>query len=135
MNIKTLISVTAVGLAAALSAGAAQAHTDVRWSVSIGVPALPVYVQPAVAAPVYVEPAPVIYAPPPPPRPVYVQPAPAYGYGYGYGVVYREPTRWDRDADGVPDRYERHHHGRGWDRDRDGVPDRYDRRPDNPWRH
>jgi len=121
MKIKT-IAALALGAAAALGSGLAQAHTDVRWSVSIGVPVMPVYSQPA---PVYVEPAPVVYLPPP--RPVYVQPAPVYGYGYRY------PTQWDRDADGIPDRYERRH-GRHWDRDRDGVPDRYDRRPDDPWR-
>jgi len=89
--------------------------------VSIAAP-LPVYVQ---SAPVYLEPRPVYVQP----RPVYVEPAPVY-----YGRDYRYPTRWDRDADGIPDRYERHH-GRRGDRDRDGVPDRYDRRPENPWRY
>ena len=34
---------------------------------------------------------------------------------------------YDRDHDGVQDRYDR-------DRDGDGVPNRYDRRPDNPYR-
>lgn len=126
MNFKTLAVVT-LALGGALGAGLAQAHTDVRWSVSIGVPIAPVYAQPM---PVYVEPAPVYIQP----RPVYVQPIPVYG-GPAYGY-YRAPTRWDRDADGVPDRYERRHsHERRWDRDRDGVPDRYDRRPENPWRH
>jgi len=33
----------------------------------------------------------------------------------------------DRDADGVPNRYDR-------DRDNDGVRNRYDSRPDNPYR-
>jgi hypothetical protein len=33
----------------------------------------------------------------------------------------------DRDADGVPNRYDA-------DRDNDGVRNRYDRRPDNPYR-
>ncbi len=32
----------------------------------------------------------------------------------------------DRDADGVPNRYDR-------DRDNDGVPNRYDPRPNNPY--
>src|SRR5882672_5775035 len=102
MNIKTTFAAVAIVAAGAMGTSLAQAHTDVRWSVSIGVP-LPVYVQPA---PVYVEPAPVYVEP----RPVYVQPAPVYvrpepvysGYGYRY------PTRWDRD--------ERHHHERHWDR-------------------
>jgi len=62
-------------------------------------------------------------------RPHYVQ-GPSYSY--------REPSReyyyhdrsrhWDRDHDGIPNRYDR-------DRDGDGVPNRYDRRPDNPYRH
>lgn len=62
-------------------------------------------------------------------RPTYVQ---------GPSYIYREPGReyyyhdrsrhWDRDHDGIPNRYDR-------DRDGDGVPNRYDRRPDNPYRH
>ena len=32
--------------------------------------------------------------------------------------------RWDRDGDGVPNRYDRNLRG---DRDRDGIPNRYDR--------
>ncbi|MGJ7916336.1 hypothetical protein ACI48D_12790 [Massilia sp. LXY-6] len=70
----------------------------------------------------------------------------AYGGDRGYGRVYERG--WDRDRDGIPDRYEhrggwdrdrdgipdRYEHQRGWDRDGDGVPNRYDRRPDNPWR-
>jgi hypothetical protein len=105
----------------ALSAGLAQAHTDVQWSVSIGLPFLPIYAQPA---PVYVQPAPVYVQPAPvyvQPAPVYVRPAPVvYGrpvvvYGralpfYGYG----RPTRWDHDGDGIANRYDRH--------------------PANPWR-
>ncbi|MDN3919138.1 hypothetical protein QWJ38_02480 [Pelomonas sp. PFR6] len=115
----------------ALGAKAAQAHTDVRWSVSIGLPALPVYVAPA---PVYAPPPPpVVYAP----APVYVPPAPVvvYGgapvrsyYGGNYGGYY---------GGGYGHRGG-HHHGQPqqvrWDRDRDGVPDRWDRRPDNPYR-
>jgi hypothetical protein len=34
-------------------------------------------------------------------------------------------SRWDRDGDGVPDRYER---PRNWDRNHNGVPDRYESR-------
>ena len=127
MNLIKTFATAALAATCALGAGLAQAGSDVRWSVSIGAPLFPVYSQPA---PVYVEPAPVSYRPAP--RPVYVEPGvygrPADGYGY------REPTRWDRDADGVPDRYERHGHRRHWDSDRDGVPDRYDRRPENPYR-
>ena len=126
VRIKT-IAALAIAVTGALGAGIAQARPDVSWSVSIGGP-LQVYGQPYYSQPepVYYEPAPVYVQP----RPVYVQPQPYYGRE----VQYRYPTRWDRDADGIPDRYERRH-GRHWDRDRDGVPDRYDRRPGDSWRH
>lgn len=122
MSLNRHLALALIAAAGALSAGAAAAHPDVRWAVSVNAP------------------------------PVAVQVASDRGYGvvalpvvnrYGY-PVYREPTRWDRDADGIPDRYEyrsRHHHHRHerWERcepdsDRDGVPDRYDRRPYNPHR-
>ena len=65
------------GLALAGVAGAAQARTDVHFSVGLGVP-----------APVYYAPPPVYYAPPPVyysrPAPVYYQPYyPAATYVYG----------------------------------------------------
>ncbi|WP_338760783.1 YXWGXW repeat-containing protein [Massilia sp. METH4] len=55
--------------------------------------------------------------------------------------------RGDRDHDGIPNRYDRHHgvgsdrggiasrHDRRIDSDRDGVPNRLDARPDNPRRY
>jgi hypothetical protein len=55
---------------------------------------------------------------------------PRYAYsghsGYPrYPAQYdRRPTRWDRDGDGIANRYDR-------DRDGDGVPNRFDRYPDN----
>jgi hypothetical protein len=81
-------------LAGALGAGVAQAHerADVQWSVTVGTP---LYGQPVYSAPVYTAP---VYRP----APVYVAPAPVYGY-HGY----REPTRWDADGDGIPNRYDR----------------------------
>jgi hypothetical protein len=45
-----------------------------------------------------------------------------YGYYDRYDRGY-----YDRDRDGVPNRYDR-------DRDGDEVPNRYDRDPDNRWR-
>ena len=54
------------------------------------------------------------------------------------------PGGWDRDGDGIPNRYDRDHHDRDRDgvsnrhdrdRDGDGVPNRHDRRPDNPYRN
>jgi hypothetical protein len=103
MSSSKLIAV-ALALTGAVAAGAAQARDDVQWSVTIGTP---VYSQPA---PVYVRPA-----------PVYVQPAPVVRY-HGY----QQPTRWDRDGDGVPNRYDRVYNPR-WDVDGDGVPNRHDR--------
>jgi hypothetical protein len=50
--------------------------------------------QPVYDAPVYRQPA-----------PVYRQHQPAYPHSR-----YQEPTRWDRDGDGVPNRYDRRDH-------------------------
>ena len=113
MSSKTLI-VSAIALTAALGAGVAQAYgrDDVQWSVTIGAP---IYSQPVYSQPVYA------------PEPVIVQPAPVYAPAYGYGYQhYRQPTRWDRDGDGIPNRYDRVYNPR-WDRDGDGIPNRYDR--------
>ena len=126
-SIKT-VAALAIAVTGILASSVAHAGPDVRWSVTIGGPAQ-FYGQP-----VYRQPEPVYYVP----APIYVQPQPIYRqeqrYDYGRPVEYRYPSRWDRDADGIPDRYERHH-GRHWDHDRDGVPDRYDRRPGDSWRH
>ena len=86
-----------VGLALLVGAGAAQARSDVHWSVGVGVPGVvigagnvaPVYYTPP--APVYYAPPPVVYAPPVyrAPRPVYYAPpvmvAPPVGYYRGHG--------------------------------------------------
>jgi hypothetical protein len=127
----------ALALAAALGSGVAQARdADVQWSVTIGTPS---------------------YGHPPPvygmPVPVYRQPAPVVHQRPAYPVVrYQEPTRWDRDGDGIPNRHDRvfnprwdvdgdgipNRHDRNdrprWDNDRDGVPNRHDRHDNNPWR-
>lgn len=118
----------ALALAGTLAAGLAQARgADVQWSVTIGAPiGVPVYTQPVYQpAPVVVRPAPV-YGVPVYNAPVYREPR--YHDGYRGGRGYREPTRWDRDGDGVPNRYDDVYNPR-WDRDGDGVPNRYDRRP------
>ncbi len=117
-SIKTNRSIALAGAAAALAvaamgfAGAAQARSNVFWSVGVGAPGAmlnvgnvgsvyqpsavyvqpqPVYVQPQS---VYVQPAPVYY----PTRQVYVRPAPIYmapqqiyygGPPYGHGYGYR----------------------------------------------
>src|SRR5262245_38483032 len=84
---------------------AAKAHPDVQWSVTIGAPCY-------APAPVYT------------PAPVYRAPAPGY-WQHGY----HQPRYWDRDGDGIPNRYDRLYNPR-WDRDGDGIPNRYDRFPD-----
>lgn len=74
-----LIATGAVLLGALGLAQAAQAHTDVRFSIGF-----PAYVAPA---PVYVQPEPVYVAP----RPVYVQPSPVY---VDPAPVYVTPGYW-----------------------------------------
>ena len=144
MNRKTLI-VGALAVAGSLAAGLAQARSEVQWSVTIGGPiGVPVYAQPypvySQPYPVYTQPYPVysqpypVYTQPVPvytqPAPVYVRPVPVYSQPYphrsrGY-VQYQEPTRWDRDGDGIPNRHDPVYNPR-WDRDGDGVPNRYER--------
>ena len=114
------IVTAALGAAAALGVvTAAQAHTDV--SFSIGFPIGPANVDPA---PVYIQPRPVYVEP----RPVYMQPRPvvvappAYVYERGWYPSYR---RFERERDWRQEwrRREwddRKHHwdrspGRGWD--------------------
>ena len=115
--------VIGLALAGALSAGLAEARgrDDVQWSVTIGGPiGAAVYGQPAYGQPVYGQPA---YGQPVYGQPVYGQPAPLHRGEHRY----QQPTRWDRDGDGIPNRYDRVYNPR-WDRDGDGVPNRYDRR-------
>jgi len=106
MNTRKL-AIISVALAGVLAAASVEARgrDDVQFSLTIGGPAW------AVA------PVPVV-------RPGFV--APSYGHGYAHERSYRAPTRWDRDGDGVPNRYDRVYNPR-WDRDGDGVPNRYDR--------
>ncbi|GEM_PF-1666580 len=113
MNNSKLVIAAALALTGALGVGMAQAHgrDDVQWSVTIGAP---IYGQ---AAPVYTPAYPVYTQP----YPVYRQPAPVYQH-HGY----RQPTRWDVDGDGIPNRFDRVYNPR-WDRDGDGIPDRYER--------
>lgn len=129
---------SALALAGVLGSGVANAgnhRADVQWSVTVG-------------APLYVQPVPVQAYP----GPVYVQPYPAYRGGDPYHSAhrhhryYREPTRWDRDGDGIPNRHDRLYNPR-WDvdgdgipnrrdrdRDGDGVPNWHDRHDNRPWR-
>ena len=66
---------------------------------------------------------------------------PAYGGWVQPAPVVRPAWGYDRDHDGIPNRYDhdRDNDGirdrRDRDRDGDGVPNRYDSRPDNPRRN
>jgi hypothetical protein len=116
----------AVVLLCAMGAGAAQARdVDVQWSVTIGTPGT------TRTVPVYSAPVPEYGYP----VPVYRQPPPVYRYVvpvYGHNRYYRVPTAWDRDGDGIPNRYDRVYNP-VWDRDGDGIPDRRDARYNPPW--
>lgn len=108
-----------LGATALAGAGTAQARDNVFWSIGVASPgvqlgvsnARPVYVQPA---PVYAQPAPVVVYPAPvvvrPPLYSYTQVPPPAVVGY-----YPPPRR-------------HHFHHRGWDRNHNGVPDRYEYR-------
>jgi hypothetical protein len=97
-----LAATGAFGVADAEAAG----ELGVQWSVTIGSP----FYAPA---PLYLPPPPLVYGPP----------APVY-----WARGHHSPRHWDRDRDGIPNRYDRRYTPR-WDRDGDGVPNRYDRHP------
>ncbi len=117
---------------AMLAAGAAQAGSNVYWSIGLNAPGVGTVISNApgyyAPAPVYAYPPQVVYEPAPrvyyPPQVVYERPAPIY---------YQGARRiHDRDRDGIPNRYDRYdnrtsRHGAYGDRDRDGIPNRYDR--------
>ncbi|MGZ5217495.1 MAG: hypothetical protein ACXWKD_15465 [Caldimonas sp.] len=105
MNAKKL-AIVSMALAGVLAAASVEAHgrDDVRFSVTIGSPG---WSQPA---------------------PVYVPVARSYDR-HDEGSYRHAPTRWDRDGDGIPNRYDRVYNP-SWDRDGDGIPNRYDRHDD-----
>ena len=124
-SIYALVAFAAVALAGLGASGAAQARSDVNWSIGIGVPGVVVgvgngyqgyqgyqghsgyapqaYYPPQ--RPVYYAPPPVYYAPPPPvyyaPRPVYYAPPVVVRPGY-YGGHYNQYR---------PQRQHRHYRG------------------------
>ena len=115
---RRFVAISALAVAVMGAATAAQARSDITWSIGISSPG--VYVQPA---PVYLPPPPVYYQPPPPvyyqSRPIYVQPAPVYvqprvvyAQPPAYGYYYDEPD-WRRAE------WERRHHWKRHKRDRD----------------
>ena len=109
----------ALGLAALVAAGAAQARSEVYFSIGVQpshvyVQPQPVYVQPQ---PVYVQPRPVYTHPQPvyvQPRPVYVQPSPGYGQHPGYYGNGRRGPWGDHDGDGVPNLHDPDHPRNQW---------------------
>jgi len=122
MSKTTFITAAALALTGTLGTSMAQAHgsDEVQWSVTIGSQVgTPMYGR---QAPVYVEPARVYTRP----APVYLEPAVVYARPWHRDHGYRQPTRWDRDGDGIPNRLDPVYNPR-WDRDGDGIPNRYDR--------
>jgi hypothetical protein len=119
MNKTRLLATAALALTGVLGVGAAQAAPDVSWTVTIGSHG------PVFPAPAIIRPAPVIVHPVP-----VMHPAPVVYPVYDHHRGYRQPTRWDRDGDGIPNRNDRLYNP-SWDRDGDGVPngrDRFDNR-------
>lgn len=133
MTRRTLYASAAIALASLGAFGAAQAQTSVY--VQAGTPA------PVVAVPVqYGPPPPPRREMVPPPRRGQVWVGGHWEWRHGRhawvpgywvrarpGYVYRQPAWVDHGG-----RWEMRRGG--WDRDGDGVPNRYDRRPDNPYR-
>ena len=103
------ITLVALALFGSLGTGLVQAQgTDVQWSVTISSP---------VGVPVYNQEAPVYRSPMPAARPVPVR----------MPQGYQQPTRWDRDGDGIPNGRD-HLFNPVWDRDGDRIANRHDRR-------
>lgn len=105
-------AITGSLLAGVLASGAAQARdgADVQWSVTIGSPR------------VHLPGGGVVWLPPiPVPRAVVVHTPPRQ-------VVYAPHGGWNTDHDDVPVRHDRVYSPR-WDRDGDGIPNRYDQSP------
>lgn len=109
------VAAAALAAAALGAASAAQAHTDVYFSVDL--PGRPVYVEPA---PVRFHPEPVYVQP----RPVYVQP-PAYAYERlwrpSYESEFERERAWQR-AEWQRREWQHRHHE--WDRFRSYGRDR-----------
>ncbi len=72
---------------------------------------------------------------------VYERERPAYNHGQPHRASPRDHGHYKRYERHHYSRHDRHHYGRGlpararYDRDRDGVPDRFDARPNNPRRY
>jgi hypothetical protein len=112
MVMNKLLGAAALAAIGGFGVDAAEAReVDVQWSVTIG-------------SPYYALPAPAVVYPP-------IYRAPVAGY-YGGHRGYQTPRYWDRDGDGIPNRFD-HRYNPRWDRDGDGIPNRYDRHPNGGW--
>jgi len=90
-SIRSKLAVAAVAVGSLWAVQAANAHTDVQFSIGIPVQTAPVYVQPA--QPVYVQPAQPVYVP----EPQVVNPAAPTIYvtpGYGFGSPWEQQRAW-----------------------------------------
>jgi len=122
MSYRKPLIAAALALAGALAAGAANAGSDVHWSIGVNLPVYPnvsvdVSSAPPVYGPRYGYHAPVVVAPPQVvyvPQPVYRRPVPVYSAPVY--VQYYPRGHWDK-------------HDR-WDRRDDRRHDRWDRRDD-----
>lgn len=113
MRHRTLAATAALLLGGVLATGAAHAGPRVHWEVTVETPTIRL-------------PGNVVLPLPPILVPRAVKGSPTYDE-WGHG----EPRRWDRDGDGIPNRYDRTDN-RHWDRDGDGIPNRHDAYPYDP---
>jgi hypothetical protein len=128
------IALIVAGAALALAGGAAQARSNVAWSIGINVPG-PVYSQPVYSQPVYSQPvygAPVYSAPAYSPPPTYYPPQQSYYQApvpvYNAAPVYYQPRAFvpapiiyignggRRYSPGYYGPGNGHGHGHGWRR-------------------
>jgi hypothetical protein len=126
-TIRKFLAVAAVGAAGLAATGAAQARSDVFWSIGINLPPIGTVISNAPGYHHYPAPA-VVYAPPPvvyapPPRVVYrhapvVVQAPPYRHGHGHWKHRghdRGDDRWDRRHDRRDDRRDDRRGDGRWD--------------------
>ena len=118
MSKSKVFATVVLALTGTLGVGVAQAgKVDMHWSIMIGTPVV------TQAVPMVVQPLPVYQRS----APIRVRPAPVYQRS-----AYLQPTRWDHDGDGIPNRHDRLYNP-PWDRDGDGIPNRYDRHTTRDW--
>ena len=93
MNMRKLAATTTLLLTGVLATASAHAGPNVQWQISVETPVIRL-------------PGHVVLPLPPIPLPRVVVAAP-----YPGERAWREPSRWDRDGDGIPNRYDAHPDG------------------------